>query len=503
MPEGASVASDQAAIVTALESGDATGEGRPLGRIDTHMSHLFIGEGRVYKLKRSRRLPFVDMSSLEARRRACEAELAVNRALAPALYEAVLPIVRNQTGAISVGGVGTPIDWVVVMRRFPDGALFDELAEGGRLTPDLVREATAAISSFHASQPSRTDIGHAVDYRRIVDGLRRLEADGAASLGLEPASDLLFGALEPEIAKLAPTIEARRRAGWTRRGHGDLHLRNICIFDGRVTPFDALEFDPALATTDVLYDFAFLLMDLRARGLDGLANVAMNQYWDLARQPQDALALLPLFMALRATVRMAVAVEAADLVQADAYRKLALAVLRPSTPRLLAIGGLSGTGKSTLAAAVAPRLSGPCGARLLRTDVIRKAAVGAPPAAPAASQAYQPEARAAIYTLLAEQAGEALRAGSSVVADGTFREPTARAQIEAASKGHPFLGLWLKAPASVRGGRVTARRNDASDATAAVALEQTEPEGLKAAWRVLDADRTVDRLADDVGALLP
>jgi hypothetical protein len=466
------------------------------------MSHIFIGEDRVYKLKRNRRLPFVDMSSLEARRRACEAELAVNGALAPALYEAVLPIVRSQVGAINVGGIGAPIDWVVAMRRFPDGALFDELAEGGRLTPELVREATAAISSFHASQPARTDVGHAVDYSGVVDGLRRLETDGAASLGLEPASDLLFGALEHEIARLAPMIEARRRAGWTRRGHGDLHLRNICIFDGRVTPFDALEFDPALATTDVLYDFAFLLMDLRARGLDSLANVAMNRYWDLSRQPQDALAMLPLFMALRAAVRMAVAVEAADLVQADAYRKLALAVLRPSTPRLVAIGGLSGTGKSTLAAVIAPRLSGPCGARLLRTDVIRKATAGAPLAAPATSRAYQPEARAALYVMLAEQAGAALRAGNAVVADGTFREPAARAEIEAVSQGHPFLGLWLTATASVRIGRVGARRNDASDATAAIARDQTEPEKLGARWRVLDADSTVDQLADDVLALL-
>jgi hypothetical protein len=230
--------------------------------------------------------------------------------------------------------------------------------------------------------------------------------------------------------------------------------------------------------------------------------VLLRRRGDLSDQPQDALALLPLFMALRAAVRMAVAVEAADLVQADAYRKLALALLRPSTPRLLAIGGLSGSGKSTLAAAVAPRLSGPCGARLLRTDVIRKASAGAPEAAPAASEAYQPAARAAIYTVLAEQASEALDAGSSVLADGTFGEPSARAQIEAASKGHPFLGLWLRAPASVRVGRVAARKNDASDATAAVAVAQTEPEGLEAAWRVLDADRKVERLADDVRALL-
>lgn len=493
---------EQTPIVSALTSGTATGDDRPLRRIDTHMSHLFLGETRVYKLKQSRLHPFADMSSLEARRRACEAELAVNRALAPDLYEAVAPVVRGEDGAIQVGGVGEVVDWVVSMRRFPDGALLAEMADTGRLTTMHISQAVDVVAAFHAQLPARFDLGHAVDYHRILQGLRETDAEGAAALGVQPASESLFRALDRELTRQSPRIEARRKAGWVRRGHGDLHLRNICLFGGRVTPFDALEFDPALATSDLIYDVAFLLMDLRARGLDDLANSAMNRYWEALGQPEDALALLPLFMALRAAVRMAVAVEAGDLVQAARYRELALDLLRPRPPRLLAIGGLSGTGKSTLARAVASALPGPCGARVMRTDVLRKTLSHVGPTARLSSQAYTPEERASVYRRLAVQAHEALGAGSSVIADATFREEPARRDIEDAAHGHAFLGLWLKASSQVRTDRVAAREDDASDVSPAIARAQVEPDGLGVAWRVLDAERPIETLAAEARELL-
>lgn len=415
--------------------------------------------------------------------------------MAPEIYEDVLPVVREGGGAISVGGPGEAIDWVVVMRRFPDGALLEEIAEAGRLTPELASRTAEVVAEFHAKLPACIEAGHAVDYRRIIEGLRRTEAGGAAALDVQPTSQSLFSALEREVARLSPLIEARRRAGWVRRGHGDLHLRNICLFNGRVTPFDALEFDPALATADVIYDAAFLFMDLRARGLNALANMAMNCYWDASAQPEDALALLPLFMALRAAVRMAVNVEAGDLVEAERYHHLGHELLRTSAPHLVAIGGLSGTGKSTLARAVAPALPGPCGARLLRTDAIRKA--GLQPTVHLADEAYKPEARAGAYQLLARHARDAVKAGASIIADATFREERARADIEAAAGDGRFIGLWLRATTEVRIARVAERRGDVSDATVEIALQQAEPETLGRRWRVLDADGSVDVLAEE------
>ncbi|MDR3507304.1 MAG: AAA family ATPase [Caulobacteraceae bacterium] len=496
----------QAFIVEALADGSALGSGQPLKRIDTHMSRLFLGRDRVFKLLRSRRHPFADMSSIEARRQACEAELAVNAIMAGDLYERVSPVIRDADGAIriqgEVSGEGEILDWVVIMHRFADGALVEEIAEDGGLTPDLVTQIADVVASFHGALPPEALGGHAADYERIIQGLRRTEAQGAAALGLEADSEALFGGLERELTRAAPLIEVRRKAGWVRRGHGDLHLRNICLFKGKVTPFDALEFDPALATADVIYDMAFLFMDLRARGLNAYANLAMNRYWDASRQPEEALALLPLFTALRAAVRMAVAVEAGSLEEAARYRALGLELLKRAPGRLVAVGGLSGTGKSTLAQALAPDLPGPCGGRLLRSDVIRKALAGVEATTRLGGAAYEPASRASIYRELALKAREALGAGASVIADGTFREGHARDSIEGAAAGHPFTGLWLRALIDTRLARVSGRRNDASDATVQVALAQSEPGNLGAVWQVIDADPPAAVLAEALRPLM-
>jgi aminoglycoside phosphotransferase family enzyme/predicted kinase len=479
---------EQAAIVAALESGAATGDSQPLQRLDTHMSRVFVGPDQVYKLKRARRHPYIDLSSPEQRHVACDAELAVNRPLAPDLYEAVRAVTRDADGALSLDGPGEIVDWLVTMKRIPPGDILDEMTDAGRLTPALVRELAETVARFHGSLAPVTDAGRPADYGRIIDGLQVAEAEGAAALGVRRTASPLFDRLRAELSRQSATIDARRRAGWVRRGHGDLHLRNICVFNGRVTPFDALEFDPALALGDTLYDLAFLLMDLEARGLRVQANLAMNLYWDASGQPEAALALLPFFTALRACVRMAVAVEAGSLDEADRYQALALRLLRPRRPRLLAIGGLSGCGKSALAAAIAPRLPGPCGGRLLRSDVVRKQLAGVETARRLEASAYDPVARAGIYRHLAQRSREALAAGAAVVADATFREDEARSAIEGAAQGYPFAALWLRADTSVRIARIVARTGDPSDITAEIAAVQTEPAGLTDGWRVLDAN---------------
>lgn len=476
----------QAEIVAALESGAAVGDEGPLRRISTHLSHVFLGPERVYKLKRAVRLPFVDFSTLEQRRAACEAELKLNQRFAGPLYERVQPVTRAEDGKVRLGGLGPALDWLVVMRRFEDGALLDELARAGRLEPALVSEAAQAIARFHAESAPVSGAGRAEKYLEIVRGLRRTEANGAAIHGLRPGPDGLYAALEAEIERRAPLIEARRRAGKVLRGHGDLHLRNICRFEGHAVPFDALEFDPALATADALYDIAFLLMDLRRRGLRAHACLAMNAYWDAADEEESGLALLPLFMALRAEVRAAVAMQVGDPKEAAAYRALGQELLAPFAPRFVAIGGLSGSGKSALARALAPELPGACGARLLRTDVIRKS--GRPLAEALGSEAYSSAARAAAYTALAAHVHEAFDAGASVIADATFQEAEVRAEVLAGGPARAQrTALWLRASTETRLARVGARSGDASDAGVEVAAAQTEPQ-LEPGWTVIDAN---------------
>jgi aminoglycoside phosphotransferase family enzyme/cytidylate kinase len=487
---------DQERIVAAFNQGRVAGVG-PVERVDTHLSHVFLARDRVYKLKRAVRLPFVDFSTLEQRRAACEAELAVNRRTAGDLYLGVLPVTISPDGAFALGGHGEIADWVVAMRRFDGDQQFDRLAAAKKLTVARIEETVSRIAAMHAEASVSKGMGHAADYRAIIRELRHTEEEGAQRLGLNSASSDLFARLDSELVRVGALIERRRIAGFVRRGHGDLHLRNICLFEGRPTLFDALEFDERLATTDVLYDFAFLLMDLKKVGLSDHANAAMNRYWDAAGEDEEALALLGFFSALRAAVRMAVAVAAGDLAEAQAYRVLALRLVDRSAPIVVAIGGLSGVGKTAVARALAARLPGPFGARILRTDVLRKQQLGLRETEKAPLETYTPPMRAKIYVALIARAKAALAHGASVIVDATFEIPESRKALDAVDRAalHAF---WLTAPTSMRVARIVGRRGDASDADAAIAAAQREPKTLVEIWRRVDAGRAVEAIIEDI-----
>lgn len=486
---------DQVGLVSAFSAGLVDGAPGPIERLDTHLSHVFLTDTGAFKLKKAVRLPFVDFRTLEQRRTACAAELEVNRRMAPALYLAVSPVTLNEVGGYRLGGQGRTVDWVVVMRRFDGRHQFDHLARDAALTTALVVETAEAVARMHSAEPPCMLAGHAADYRAIIAELGRTEAHGASALNLTAGSSALLSALEHELTRVSPLVERRRRGGKVRRGHGDLHLSNICLFDGAATPFDALEFNERMATSDVLYDIAFLLMDLRRFDLGERANAALNAYWDASGEDEEGLALLGFFMALRSAVMTAVSVEQARLAEAEQYRWLGGECLRRDTPAIVAIGGLSGSGKSTVAKALAPRLPGPAGARLLRTDVLRKQGLGrsAPP-----PQAYAAEARAAVYRALAARTAQAASAGASVIADATFQDAENRSTIETAMAGRAWRGFWLDAGADVRAARVSGRTGDASDADVSVALKQRLGGRLGPGWRRIDATRPIDEIVADI-----
>ncbi|MGH7030795.1 MAG: AAA family ATPase, partial [Stellaceae bacterium] len=301
------------------------------------------------------------------------------------------------------------------------------------------------------------------------------------------------------VSAVAPLLDDRRAAGQVRHCHGDLHLRNICLLDGEPTLFDCLEFSEALASIDVLYDLAFVLMDLEHRGLGDLANRVLNRYLD--RTGQDAgLPAMPLFLSLRAGIRAHVTAtalaqaESADQAaqmadQARKYLDLALRVLEPRPPRLVAVGGLSGSGKSTLAAGLAPDLGVPPGARLLRSDVTRKLLLGVAPETKLPTVAYTPEITGRVYDALRRKAATALAAGYSVVIDAVALRPAERQSFAAVARaaGVPFLGLWLEAAAEAMAERVRARRGGASDATPAVLALQLRRDPGEIDWTRIEA----------------
>jgi hypothetical protein len=471
---------------------------------ETHISIVFLAGEHAYKLKRAVTFPYLDFSTPELRHAACEAELALNRRTAPQLYVEVRAISRRPEGGIGWGREGTPLDWVVIMRRFDQAKLFDRLAHAGGLTPPLMLDLAALIAEFHRAAEPRTDDGGAAVMREIAATNLRILRDR------HPAGfdDGQIAALEARIAdalaRVGPLLDARRAKGKVRRCHGDLHLRNICLYDGKPLIFDCIEFSEPIASIDMLYDLAFLLMDLLHCGEARCAHLVMNRYLDLTGE-DDGLAAMPVFMALRAVIRAHVTASAAEHAQAgkrDAqfaearrYAEAAAAILRSSSPRLVAVGGLSGSGKSSLAARLAPELGIVPGARVLRSDVLRKRRFGLMPEERLPPEAYRPEVTAEVYRELGERATAALKAGYAAVIDAvTLRAEERRAFAEAAAEaGVPFTGLWLDAPAATMRERIGARRADASDATPAVLDLQLQADPGPLDWIRIDASGTLEQ----------
>jgi predicted kinase len=318
------------------------------------------------------------------------------------------------------------------------------------------------------------------------------------------AIELLTAGSRAALSRIRPLLSARGARGLVRRGHGDLHLGNIALIDGRPVPFDALEFDPLVASGDVLYDLAFLLMDLVERRLLPAANVVLNRYLAETRRAEDldALTTLPFLMSMRAAIRAKVTAArvgvapgadgAAIEKSATTYFELAAALIAPPPPRLVAVGGLSGTGKSVLARTLAPDLMPAPGAVVLRSDVERKALFGRGETDYLPAEAYTPEVTARTYAVLVDKARRATAAGHSALVDAVFAAPAEREAIAAVAKeqGVAFRGLFLTADLATRMARIGRRAGDASDADATVVARQ-EGYALGAMdWSLVDAAGT-------------
>jgi len=483
--------------VIALLSDPATHDGEPVARVDTHISHIFLAGDRAYKLKRPIRTNFLDFRTPERREAACRRELEVNRALAGTLYLDVLPIVRRE-GALRLGGQGEAVDWVVAMRRFDRERELDRVADRGELDVAKAEALADAVAEMHCAAPRTPRHGGAAKVRATI---RQIAGAIEAAPGAAPAADRVEAWREAAEERLSPSarqLESRRRHGHVRRCHGDLHLGNIVLLDGRPTPFDALEFDEEMASTDVLYDIAFVLMDLRERGLVAEANAFLGRYLSVTRD-FSGLGLLPLFVSMRAAVRALVAASRQTpepgAPDADARLDFALEALRQRpAPELIAIGGLSGSGKSTVARRAAPRIGPGAGAVVLRSDLTRKRMFGVSPEGRLPEAAYRSGVVAAVYERLRRDAGRALRAGRPVILDATFlaAEEREAARRLAASAGVPFHGLWLACDPDEMRRRVAARRNDASDADLTVLERQLAEAEEPADWTRIRSEGPVD-----------
>jgi predicted kinase len=292
--------------------------------------------------------------------------------------------------------------------------------------------------------------------------------------------------MQRELARRADWLRTRGSAGFVRRCHGDLHLGNICLWQGAPMPFDAVEFDEAIATGDVAYDLAFLLMDLEHKSGRPAANRVLNRY--VARTGDAALvAGLPLFLAQKAMVRAHVEAARGRLQEARAYLAMGFGYLHPPPSVVLAIGGLQGTGKSTLARMLAPDLGAAPGALVLRSDEFRKRRNGVAPERHLPDSAYSMAENRAVAAELLRAVGEVAAAGHAVIADAMFLDPVDRRGAEAAAGAAPFVGIWLEAPVPVLEARIARRARDASDATVEVLRRTLAADPGPIAWTRLDA----------------
>jgi aminoglycoside phosphotransferase family enzyme/predicted kinase len=473
----------------------------PVRRIDTHAASVFLAGRRALKIKRAVRFPFLDYSTLAKRKAACEAEIRVNRPFAPQIYHRVVAITRDRNGSLSIDGDGAPVEYAVEMARFDESQTIDHLAEAGTPGLDLVCGIADAIAASHA----RAAPASAEPWIKSIPSLIAGNTDAlrtAARIRRETI-DELDGASQSAFLRIRKLLQQRGEKGFVRHCHGDLHLGNIVLIGHKPVLFDAIEFDPLMASIDVLYDLAFPVMEFLHYQHQPAANVLLNRYLTTTSD-ENAFAALPLFMSMRAAIRAKVLYDRlaqncgdpASLAEtAHAYFELAHRLIHPPTPKLVAIGGLSGTGKSVLARDLAAAVEPLPGAVVLRSDIARKQRFQARETQRLPSSAYQPEVTAQIYQVLMRRAGEILAQGHSVVVDAVFARQSERTAVREVARtlNFPFSGLFLVADLSTRMRRVGQRKDDASDATPEIAKLQEGYDVGTVDWALVDASGTPEQ----------
>jgi uncharacterized protein len=487
---------DQVEVMEFLMNPQVHAGSEPVQRIDTHAAHVFLCGQSALKIKRPVTYDYLDFSSLDRRREMLTRELELNHPTAPRIYKDVVPIVRQPDNSLALGGSGEPVEWVLRMWRFPSDAEFAAIVERGELTDALAERLGFAIADYHRSSESRYNNG-SVLIRDILEELRTAFATMLPELERDRVETYL-AKCDTHFEAVAELLAQRSGSGHVRRAHGDLHLGNIVLIDGKPVPFDALEFDKILGICDVLYDLAFLVMDLQHRTLRRAANIVLNGYLYASRGTEDAgLAAFPLFLAVRAGIRAMVDVQTdracgtPGRLKIDARRFLedSNAALSRPPARLIAVGGRSGSGKTSLARSLSALFGASPGAVHIRSDLERKAIFCVDPLTHLPPDSYSTTVNRQVHERLRMRAETILASGHSVLLDAVYLTPSERAVLAELARrlGVPFDGVWLETDPERLIHRVAARLEDASDANETVVRQQLRSDAGTIEWTRIDA----------------
>jgi aminoglycoside phosphotransferase family enzyme/predicted kinase len=462
----------------------------------THISVVFLAGPFAYKVKKPVNLGFLDFSTLARRRHFCEEEVSLNRRLAPEVYLGIVPISRTGLG-VQMEGRGELVEWAVKMKRLPEEATLEKRLQRGHVEFGLLKALARKVASFHARAETGERISAFGRFEVVARNARENFEQVAPQVGTtltQPVFERLRGLTEEALARLRPLIEGRAERGVPRDTHGDLHLDHVYLFPESAPPgdlviIDCIEFNERFRFADPVSDMAFLVMDLRCHGRRDLGRAFAEEYF-LASGDEEGRALLPFYVAYRAAVRGKVegfellekeipeAERNAALAKAWAHWLLALGELETPGRRtcLVVVGGLPGTGKSTLAQGLAER----AGFHLIRSDLVRKELAGLPAGEPARSPfeegIYAPAWSERTYAECLCRAEQLLFEGKRVIVDASFGEEKRRQAFLDAAAGLavPVVFLLCEAEAEVARRRLECRRDDASDADWSVYRKATE-----------------------------
>lgn len=426
--------------------------------LQTHISWVLLSGAFAYKVKKPVVLPFLDYGTVDKRRYYCEEELRLNRRFAPELYLEVVDL------------AGEP---AVKMRRFPDAQRLDHVCRRGELTIDQLSRFARELAEFQAKAAlAAPEFG--TPARVLADAMENFAELETLLTDAAPRLTPLKAWTEAEWQRRRETFAQRHRQGFIREGHGDLHLGNLVLLDGRIVAFDGIEFNPGFRSIDVISELAFTLLDLLDHDQAGLATWLLNE-WLVWSGDFPALAVLRFYLVYRALVRAKVAALSDDPAAAQGYLALAERLTQPPTPRLTITCGPSGCGKTfhtSCRLASAEFLT----TLRIRSDVERKRLFGLAPDASSGGTIYTAEANARTYARLYELAEALLTDGWSVIVDAAFLRRAERDRFRTLARrlGVTFELIAPQAPPDELARRLAARRGDASEATVEVMQRQLQ-----------------------------